>query len=162
MRMIKGESISGYNDPRITFWGRILRRTKLDELPQLYNIIKGEMRFIGPRPEVPEYFNKKKFLYLTKVKPGLSDYGSIFTRNEDYLLKNITDNDPYNILLSIKIDLANYYSNKKGFFEDLKLVVLTIFSIIIPEFVINKIILPKIKKDLPELSNFINYNIKIQ
>lgn len=101
----RGSLITEFKDSRITPWGKILRRTKLDEIPQLFNIIKGNMRFIGPRPEIPKYINKEKFLYLKKLKPGLSDYGSIFTRNEDYLMKRIKHSDPYDILLSVKIEL---------------------------------------------------------
>ena len=54
-------TITAYNDNRITLWGRVLRASKLDELPQLWNIVIGEMRFIGPRPEVIEHFNKDDF-----------------------------------------------------------------------------------------------------
>ena len=72
-----GQKITAINDKRITRWGFILRKFKIDELPQLFNIIKGEMRFIGPRPEVPEYFNQHEFKFLNIVKPGISDFSSI-------------------------------------------------------------------------------------
>ena len=55
-------------------WGRFLRITKLDELPQLINVIKGDMRFIGPRPEIPEFVDKDSFSFLKTIKPGLSGY----------------------------------------------------------------------------------------
>ena len=63
-------------------WGQFLRKTKLDELPQLLNVIKGDMRFIGPRPEVPEFVDKESFSFLKYIKPGLSGYSSILFRNE--------------------------------------------------------------------------------
>ena len=65
-----------------TKWGRFLRKTKLDELPQFFNVIKGDMRFIGPRPEVPQYVNRDSFSFLNTIKPGLSGYSSILFRNE--------------------------------------------------------------------------------
>jgi len=76
-QLVKFRSMTGGNrslkitdakDSRITGWGEILRATKLDELPQLWNILKGEMRFIGPRPEVEEFFNREAFAFLETVK----------------------------------------------------------------------------------------------
>ena len=115
-----------------TKWGRFLRRNKLDELPQLFNILKGEMRFIGPRPEVPEYVDNKSFGYLESIKPGLSGYSSIIFRNESEIWSVIDPDNSYNQILNIKVLLDNYYLTRKNFFEDLKLVVVTILSIIIP------------------------------
>ena len=114
-------------------WGLFLRKAKLDELPQLFNIIKGDMRFIGPRPEIPQYVNPETFDFLKKIKPGLSGYSSILFRNEAEILSMIDQEDPYDDILKIKIALDKYYLGKKGFFEDLKLVFLTIFSLIIPK-----------------------------
>ena len=105
----------------------------MDELPQLFNIIKGDMRFIGPRPEIPQYVNPETFDFLKKIKPGLSGYSSILFRNEAEILSMIDQEDPYDDILKIKIALDKYYLDKKGFFEDLKLVFLTIFSLIIPK-----------------------------
>ena len=110
----RGSVITNFEDKRITKIGKIIRKLKIDELPQLFNIIKGEMRFIGPRPEVPEYINQKDFNFLKMIKPGMSDYASILFRNEDEFLKNIKDNDPYIILLKVKTELANYYCTKKS------------------------------------------------
>ena len=98
-----GDFITKSNDNRVTFLGRLLRKTKIDEIPQLLNIIRGEMRFIGPRPEVEEYFKKQKFQFLKNIKPGISDYSSIIFRNEAEILNNIGGNDPYRKLLPIKL-----------------------------------------------------------
>ena len=87
MKFSSGSIITSPNDSRITKIGEILRKTKIDELPQLFNIIKGEMRFIGPRPEVKQYFSKKDFQFLKVVKPGISDFASIILRNESLILK---------------------------------------------------------------------------
>ena len=116
-----------------TKWGRFLRKTKLDELPQLFNVIKGDMRFIGPRPEVPQYVNKDSFSFLNKIKPGLSGYSSILFRNESEIWSMIDSDDPYDNILKIKVGLDKYYVNKKSFFEDLKLVGITIISLFIPK-----------------------------
>ena len=116
-----------------TKWGRFLRKTKLDELPQFFNVIKGDMRFIGPRPEVPEFVDKQSFFFLNKIKPGLSGYSSILFRNESEIWSMIDSDDPYQNILKIKVGLDQYYVKKKGFFEDLKLVAITIFSLFIPK-----------------------------
>ena len=116
-----------------TKWGTFLRKTKLDELPQFFNVIKGDMRFIGPRPEVPEYVDKESFFFLNKIKPGLSGYSSILFRNESEIWSMIDSEDPYQHILDIKVALDKYYVDKKSFFEDLKLVGITIFSLFIPK-----------------------------
>ncbi len=77
-----GPALSSENDPRITKWGRIMRKWRLDELPQLWNILKGEMSFVGPRPERKFYINAINestpyFRYLIKVKPGLTSWGMV-------------------------------------------------------------------------------------
>ena len=84
-----------------TKWGNFLRKTKLDELPQLDNIIKGDMRFIGPRPEVPEYVSKEAFSFLRVIKPGLSGYSSILFRNESEIFSMIDSKEPYSDILKI-------------------------------------------------------------
>ena len=119
--------------PQATRWGRFLRKTKLDELPQLFNVIKGDMRFIGPRPEVPEFVDKDSFIFLESIKPGLSGYSSILFRNESEIWSMIDSNDPYKVILDIKVGLDKYYVNKKSFFQDLKLVGITILSLFIPK-----------------------------
>ena len=121
------------NEEKVTNWGRFLRKTKLDELPQFFNVIKGDMRFIGPRPEVPEFVDKESFYFLDKIKPGLSGYSSILFRNESEIWSMIDSEDPYSNILNIKVALDKYYVNKKSFFEDLKLVGITILSLFIPK-----------------------------
>ena len=127
-----GPLITKSNDKRITTWGKVLRKLKLDEIPQLFNIILGEMRFIGPRPEV-ESFVDKNFSFLVNTKPGLSDFSSIIFRNEEEVLSNVDGRNNYEELLKIKVDLANIYSNHKSFMLDLKLTILTLLSIFFPK-----------------------------
>lgn len=151
-----GHLITRSDDTRITNFGKFLRSLKIDEIPQLFNIVKGDMRFIGPRPEIPEYFDKNKFHFLKKIKPGISDISSILLRNENVILDNIGGKDPYNKLLPIKLILAEYYADRKTFLLDLKLVFVTVISIFFPKFTSDVILLPKIKKDLPDVYNFLH------
>ena len=141
-----GALITDINDSRITYFGGILRKLKIDELPQLFNIIKGDMRFIGPRPEVLTYFDEQTFCFLKNIKPGISDFCSILLRNEDKILLKIGGANPYRELLPIKIKLATYYSENKSFSLDLKLVVITIISILFPKLSI-KILYRILNKD---------------
>ena len=112
------------------------------------------MRFIGPRPEVFEYFDKNKFLFLKRIKPGISDYASIIFRNESEILREIGGSNPYKKLLPIKLKLAEYYSNKKCFILDLKLVSITFISIVLPEIASKYLGLSKISADIPEFNDF--------
>ena len=129
------DSIVSHNGEilQVSRWGKFLRKTKLDELPQLLNVIKGDMRFIGPRPEIPEYVDRNTFSFLKQIKPGLSGYSSIIFRNESDILSMIDSVDPYKEILNIKLALDNYYVTKKSFFQDLKLVIITIFSLFTPK-----------------------------
>lgn len=151
-----GELITKYNDDRITSFGRILRKTKIDEIPQIFNILKGEMRFIGPRPELPEYFIKENFRFLEKIKPGISDYASIIFRDEDEILKRIGGDNPYAELLPIKLQLADYYSRKKSFLLDLRLIIITIIAIIFPKFASNSFLIPSLIIEIPSIKAFLN------
>ncbi len=80
----KGLQITAGGDNRITRVGRLLRKTKIDELPQLINVLKGEMSLVGPRPEVRKYveFYKNDYIEILMVRPGITDYASILYRDE--------------------------------------------------------------------------------
>ena len=156
--MIKnsGDLITKPKDDRVTLLGRILRKIKMDEIPQLINILKGDMRFIGPRPEVSEHFEKNAFQFLEQTKPGISDYASIMFRDETKILERIGGNNPYHVLLPIKLELAEYYSRNKTFLLDLKLVMITIIAIIFPKFSSNILITPRLTRELPQTRAFMN------
>jgi lipopolysaccharide/colanic/teichoic acid biosynthesis glycosyltransferase len=129
----KGPSLTSAHDSRITSAGRLLRKTKLDELPQLWNVLKGEMSFVGPRPEVPKYvtmFNEE-YNDILKVKPGITDYASIDFRNEEKVLSNYSDPEEGYIkeVLPAKIALYRKYVSKQGFFTDIRLILLTLMKI---------------------------------
>ena len=150
-----GINITAPDDNRITAWGRVLRFLKLDELPQLLNILKGEMVFVGPRPEVPEYVDAEQFRFLNDVRPGLSGFASILLRDESRILREIGGLDGYRELLPLKCTLADYYVQRKGYLIDLKIVVYTVLSIIFPRMINSSFLIPQLKNDLPQLDGFI-------
>ena len=104
-----GLLISTSNDKRITKIGSVIRRYKIDELPQLFNVICGQMSLVGPRPEVKYYVDKydENQIEIIKVKPGITDYASILYRNENELLSKSQDPEYtyLNIILPRKIKL---------------------------------------------------------
>lgn len=125
----------GNSDARITATGRYLRRFKIDELPQLYNVLKGEMSFVGPRPEVPKYvamYTEEQLQVLT-VKPGITDYASIRFRNENELLAKATNPEQFyiNEVMPVKLALNMDYVKRQSVFLDVKLIVLTVFFIFV-------------------------------
>ena len=143
-------------DKRITQWGKILRILKFDELPQLWNIVRGDMRFIGPRPEVQMYVKGNDFSFLEKIKPGLTDFSSILLRNETNILLRAGGVDKYTKLLEVKVKLGSLYAEQKNFWLDMKLVLLTLVSIILPKTAILLVKKLFIKKYKPELITVIN------
>ena len=127
-----GPVLTEYDDNRITNIGKFLRKYKLDEIPQLLNIIKGDMGFIGPRPEAIEIVNnhRENFTYLSKIKPGVTDINSIIFKDESNIFKNININRYENDILPIKSHLATITSVKQNIFQKGMLVLLSIISII--------------------------------
>lgn len=124
----------GERDPRITNSGYFLRKYKLDELPQLINVLKGEMSFVGPRPEVRKYvemYNQEQLKILT-VKPGITDYASIEYINEDEILgKSFNPEKTYiEEIMPEKIKYNMKYINNKRVIEYFKIIFLTIIKII--------------------------------
>ncbi len=124
----------GDKDPRVTKVGYYLRKYKLDEFPQLFNVFIGNMSFVGPRPEVRKYVNHYTVsdLEIIKLKPGITDYASIYFRNEAELLKSATDYEKTYIeeIMPEKIRLNKIYLNKNNIFIDVKIIFKTLLSII--------------------------------
>ena len=143
---------SSFNDNRVTKWGRFLRYYKIDELPQLINIIFGDMVFIGPRPELNIYVSKynEYFDYLDKIKPGITDLSSVLFRDEDKIVKEHFGKEGYSEILKIKSELTNHYIKKRKFTNDFKLIFFTIITIFLPGFGIKKLVLPTFLKPFPE------------
>lgn len=129
----RGGIITIGNDPRITKFGRFLRATKLDELPQLFNVLKGDMSLVGPRPEAPQYVEMFRDDYrdILRVRPGITDLASIKYRDEAAVLAKARDPEQEYVqtVLPEKIKLAQQYIRQASFFFDLYLILLTILSI---------------------------------
>lgn len=129
----KGAGTTSKNDPRITPIGRYIRKTKIDEFPQLLNVLKGEMSFVGPRPELPRYtsqYQGKERLILS-VRPGITDYSSLYFSNLNEL---IGDEDPDTTfetkILAEKNRLRVMYVEQCSFFGDVMLIINTILRVL--------------------------------
>ncbi|HDY69140.1 MAG TPA: sugar transferase [Candidatus Scalindua sp.] len=126
-----GTSVTTGNDPRITKAGRILRKTKLDELPQLWNVLKGDMSFVGPRPEVPEIVNKYSYEMkrILDIRPGITSNATLYLRNEEDLLSLAKDhNKAYEkIFIPVKAKLAMEHVNRKSFLFDFGILLKTVW-----------------------------------
>lgn len=126
--------ITTSNDERITRVGKVIRKTKLDELPQLLNILKGDMSFVGPRPEVPKYVElytdeQKKVL---SIKPGLTDYASLYYINESDLLAKVENPEEYyiKVIMPKKIDYALQYIENKSIITDISILFKTVLRLL--------------------------------
>jgi lipopolysaccharide/colanic/teichoic acid biosynthesis glycosyltransferase len=127
-----GPSITTSTDSRITRFGRFLRKTKLDEIPQLWNVIRGEMSLVGPRPEVPEFVREcVDYLPLLQVRPGITDPASIAYRHEESILAMQSDPERFyrERLLPQKLALSSEYVKKLSFRRDLSILILTCVSV---------------------------------
>lgn len=124
----------GHRDPRVTRVGYFLRKYKLDEIPQLINIIKGEMSVVGPRPEVPKYVNQytDEQKRVLNVKPGLTDYASLQFVDESEILAQSKDPEKAYTqeILPQKLKLALKYIDERNFWVDIKLIFQTLGRII--------------------------------
>lgn len=128
-----GSAITVGEDPRITRVGRVLRRLKLDELPQLLNVLKGEMSFVGPRPEVSRYVDlyRDDYAEILRMAPGITDLASLKYRNEAQLLGQATNPEQFYVqdILPEKIKLAKEYLCNTSVAFDLRVICLTLWSV---------------------------------
>ena len=125
-RNVDGSTFNSDDDPRITKVGRLLRKTSLDELPQIFNVIKGDMSFIGPRPDTVEaidIYSKEEEKKL-KVKPGITGYNQAFYRN------SISQQEKF------KNDV--YYVDNQSLFFDIKIIIRTLYSVLLSKNINNK------------------------
>jgi lipopolysaccharide/colanic/teichoic acid biosynthesis glycosyltransferase len=125
-----GPLITARGDRRVTGVGRMLRLTKLDELPQLWNVLAGDMSLVGPRPEIPEYVEKFRRDYeeILTVRPGITDPASIEFRREENLLAQSDDPEAkyLSAILPRKLAMAREYVKTRTFLGDLILIFRTI------------------------------------
>ena len=149
-------SITLQNDFRVTIIGKFLRKTKINELPQIINILKGDISLVGPRPLVIKTFlayssNIQSKIY--QVKPGLTGIGSIVFRDEESIISSVKNEDPHEfykrVIAPFKGELEMWYQDKCSFFLDLQLIFLTAWVILFPDSKIYE----KLFKDLP-IRNF--------
>lgn len=125
-------SIASKEEDRITPLGKKLRRYKLDELPELWNVLKGDMSFVGPRPDVPGYADKLKGKNrdILKLKPGITGPASLKYRQEEDLLNSVENPQEYNdkIIYPDKVRLNLYYLEHYSFFKDIEMIVCTVLG----------------------------------
>jgi lipopolysaccharide/colanic/teichoic acid biosynthesis glycosyltransferase len=129
-----GPQVSRGDDPRITRSGRFLRTYKLDELPQLINVLRGEMSLVGPRPEVPKYVAAYPEAYreILTVKPGMTDYAALEYLDENELLRGVADPEKKYLeeILPVKIELSRTYLKNRSGFTDIVLIFRTLWKIV--------------------------------
>ncbi len=151
-------TITIHNDFRILPFGKILRKTKINELPQILNVLKGDMSLIGPRPLVrsgyDSYPDNMKHR-LSKIKPGLSGISSIMLRNEENILSKVNDPIEFHstVLSSFKATLEVWYDERKSLLMYFCMIFITVWKIFFKESKILFLIfksLPKIPSDLEE------------
>ncbi len=127
-----GSSISMKGEGRITSLGAILRKYKLDELPELVNVLKGDMSFVGPRPDLPEYTQKLEGdeLKILDLRPGITSPASLKYVNEEEIVASASDPITYynEVIWPDKVKLNLEYQKNRSFFGDLVIIIKTIFA----------------------------------
>jgi lipopolysaccharide/colanic/teichoic acid biosynthesis glycosyltransferase len=125
---------SGDDDPRITAVGKVLRKFKFDELPQLWNVIRGDMSFVGPRPETPEYTKlyTEEQLTILELRPGITDFASIeFADLGEFLKGDDPDKLYFEKVWDRKMDLRMKYVQERSFWVDIKILFRTYAAVFI-------------------------------
>ena len=126
-------TITVFNDSRITRIGKYLRKTKIDELPEILNVLFGQMSFVGPRPDVKGYADKLKGANrkILALRPGITGPASLKYYNEEYILSQKSNPKKYNdeVIFPDKVKINIHYFHNRSFFLDLKIIFATIFRI---------------------------------
>ena len=130
-----GPQVTAGDDSRITYVGRLLRKTKMDELPELWNVLKGDMSLVGPRPEVPRYvdLNNSTWQRVLKVRPGITDPLTLRLRNEEELLAKVKgDRERFYLETLQPFKLRGYleYLHRRSWQSDLKILCSTCIAVI--------------------------------
>jgi lipopolysaccharide/colanic/teichoic acid biosynthesis glycosyltransferase len=130
----EGGPITAGSDPRITRSGRLLRATKIDELPQLINVMKGDMSLVGPRPEVPKYVDlfRSDYQDILAVRPGITDLACLKYPDEAAILGHAAHPEEYyvSVMMPDKIRLAKEYLKRRSILFDLLLILRTFSRIV--------------------------------
>jgi lipopolysaccharide/colanic/teichoic acid biosynthesis glycosyltransferase len=133
----QGPAVTAAGDPRITPIGVFLRKSKLDEIPQLFNVIRGDMSLVGPRPQVPKFVNhfdeKYKELVLS-VRPGVTGPTSLCFRHEEQMLEHVSDQEAYYIdrILPMKLEMDAWYVLNRSMPKDAAIVCVTVWLLCSP------------------------------
>ncbi len=131
-----GASVTAANDSRITRIGRIIRRAKIDELPELWNVVRGDMSIVGPRPEVPIYVDLEDPLWreALSVRPGLTDPVTLKLRNEEELLASAGEDDRFysDVVQPYKLRGYVHFLRDRTWKTDLKVIYRTLIAIVSP------------------------------
>ena len=130
----EGSPITISGDKRVTRIGRLLRATKLDELPQLWNVLRGDMSLVGPRPELPEYVDlyRERYEKILTVRPGITDLASVLFRSEEDTLASSPDPlaDYVNRVLPAKLELAEEYVRMQSLLLDFSILGRTMLAVL--------------------------------
>ncbi len=128
-----GTSVTTGVDPRVTPIGRFLRKTKLDELPQLFNVLKGDMSFVGPRPDVPEIVAKytPEMRRIFSVRPGITSVATLHFRNGEAILSKVPEPDRFydEAVVPLKVALAMEHVRRNSFGFDLSILMQTVWAL---------------------------------
>lgn len=135
---IGSEDITIENDPRVFPFGKLLRKTKIDELPQFMNVLIGSMSLVGPRPLTQNtfnYYSDDVQNIIGKMKPGITGVGSVIFRNEEKYKSSAEDSRIFyrNFISPYKGELEMWYADNASFFLDLKLILITVWVLLSPE-----------------------------
>ena len=130
-----GAKVTASHDPRITRIGSLLRKTKIDELPQLFNVLTGDISLVGPRPEVPYYVSKwpdacKKT--ILSVKPGITDYATLYYNDEQAILAKAEDPEKAYLkeVMPHKLRMYEQYVNDQSFWLDIRIILATLLKMV--------------------------------
>ncbi|WP_284314990.1 sugar transferase [Labrys miyagiensis] len=132
-----GTNLTIAGDVRVTRVGAVLRRTKIDELPQLLNVLYGDMSLVGPRPETPDlmvHYTPSQRALMESIQPGMTDYASVLLRDESALLATAPDPGAFyrERLMPLKCELCARYVREIGLRTDLRLILATVWGVFLP------------------------------
>ena len=131
---IDKNNVTTSDNPRITFLGKYFRRFKVDELPQLFNVLIGDMSFVGPRPDVKGFADELtgEDALILKIRPGITGLSSLKYKNEEYILSNVKNPIDYNksVIYPEKIKLELQYIKNWSLFNDIKLILFTVIGVL--------------------------------
>lgn len=148
------------NDPRVLPLGRILRKSKLNELPQLWNIVAGDLSLIGPRPQTRRYYDRyhpADRAWIDTIQPGLSGVGSILFRDEETLLSKVADPAAFDdqVITPYKGQLEHWYAVNQSFGLYLELIFTTVLVVLLPSSGLHQRLLRRVPAPPPALSKLL-------